>query len=116
MAFLLSNFGDLIMPLFNDDEEVVQIGIWYFQIVPASFGFLGMRLIACASYNAIGKPFSSSMLVILNLLVLYLPLAYYTSQTWGMKGVFYSSAVSHFITGILSFFLIRSTISSHDKD
>ncbi len=116
MAFILSNFGDLIMPLFNEDKEVIQIGIWYFQIVPASFGFLGMRLIACASYNAIGKPFSSSMLVVLNLLVLYLPLAFITSRFYGMKGVFYSSAVSHLITGILSFFLIRSTINSHDKE
>ncbi|MEX0799071.1 MAG: MATE family efflux transporter [Bacteriovoracaceae bacterium] len=113
MAFLLSTFGALIMPLFNSDSEVARVGGYYFQIVPISFGFLGMRLIACSSYNAIGKPFSSTMLVVINLLILYLPLVVLGSRYFGMKGVFYAGAVSNIITGILSFYLIRSTISSH---
>ena len=114
MAFALSNLGGWIMPLFNSDPHVVEIGLLYFQIVPISFGFLGMRLIACASYNAIGKPFSSTMLVLFNLVVLYLPLVYFGSREYGMKGVFYAGAFSNLITGLISFYLIRSTIKSHD--
>lgn len=114
MAFALSNLGGWIMPLFNSDPHVVEIGLLYFQIVPISFGFLGMRLIACASYNAIGKPFSSTMLVLFNLVVLYLPLVYFGSRAYGMKGVFYAGAISNLITGLISFYLIRSTIRSHD--
>lgn len=114
MAFALSNFGDMIMPLFNGDPKVVSVGVLYFQIVPISFGFLGMRLIASASYNAIGKPFSSTMLVSFNLIVLYLPLLYFGSKLYGMKGVFYAGAISNLIAGIVSFYLIRSTIRSHD--
>ncbi|MCO4756058.1 MAG: MATE family efflux transporter, partial [Bacteriovoracaceae bacterium] len=72
MAFLLSNTGELIMPLFNSDPEVIGVGAMYFQIVPISFGFLGIRLIACSSFNAMGKPFSSTILIIFNMVFLYI--------------------------------------------
>ena len=102
------------MPFFNSDPEVIRVGTLYFQIVPISFGFLGMRLIACSSYNAMGKPFSSTLLVAFNLLVLYLPLVFLGSRFFGMKGVFYAGAVSNLAAGLLSFYLIRSTIKSHE--
>ncbi|MBJ00487.1 MAG: MATE family efflux transporter [Halobacteriovoraceae bacterium] len=114
MAFALSNFGSYLMPLFNEDPEVVSLGALYFQIVPISFGFLGMRLIACSSFNAMGKPFSSTLLVIFNMVVLYLPLVFLGSKFYGMKGVFYAGAVSNLIAGIVGFYFIRSAIRLHD--
>ena len=114
MAFALSNFGSYLMPLFNEDPEVVSLGALYFQIVPISFGFLGMRLIACSSFNAMGKPFSSTLLVIFNMVVLYLPLVFLGSKFYGMKGVFYAGAVSNLIAGIFGFYFIRSAIRLHD--
>lgn len=114
MAFALSNFGSYLMPLFNEDPEVVSLGALYFQIVPISFGFLGMRLIACSSFNAMGKPFSSTLLVIFNMVVLYLPLVFLGSMLYGMKGVFYAGAVSNLIAGIVGFYFIRSAIRLHD--
>lgn len=115
MAFLLSNFGHYIMPLFNSDPKVVESGSIYFQIVPISFGFLGMRLIACSSFNAMGKPFFATALVVLNLIFLFLPLVYLGSRFYGMKGVYYAWAISNIIAGLVSFFLIRSSIEEHKR-
>tara|TARA_Y100000780_G_scaffold232594_1_gene268610 strand:+ start:277656 stop:279056 length:1401 start_codon:yes stop_codon:yes gene_type:complete len=114
MAFALSNFGSYLMPFFNEDPEVVSLGGLYFQIVPISFGFLGMRLIACSSFNAMGKPISSTLLVIFNMVVLYLPLVFIGSKFYGMKGVFYAGAVSNLVAGVVGFYFIRSAIRSHD--
>jgi len=110
MAVLLWFFGDLLMPLFNNDLLVIEIGNMYFPIVPFAYGFYGIRMICCSALNALGKPFSSTFLVFVNFVILYLPLIIIGSKLYGILGVYYATAIANVIAGIASYIYMRKEL------
>ena len=107
MAFLFTMMPKLIVKLFSDDSEVIKMGMWYFSIVPLTYGFFGMRLIVNSSLNAMGKPILGTGLTIINLFVVFLPLVFIAVNQGGLKGIFYAQAISNLLIGGLSFILIN---------
>jgi putative MATE family efflux protein len=108
MAVILFAMGGNIMALFNTDAEIIQKGSWYFLWVPWTFGLLGIRIISCSAFNSIGRPYLSTLLIVIHMVLLYLPLISIGAHYWHMKGVFIAQAISNFLVAFIAAWLIRS--------
>ncbi|MEM6598233.1 MAG: MATE family efflux transporter [Cyanobacteria bacterium P01_C01_bin.69] len=88
-----------IVPLFNDDAEVVRVATTYLWIVPVSYGAAGIIVVASSAFNALGKPIPAVVMTVLRMFVLYIPLAYLGSRLFGPVGIFAAATVANIVVG-----------------
>ena len=100
MAILLLAGASLIVPLFNNNQEVIAIASTYLWIVPISYGTAGIIQIANSAFNALGRPIPAVIITVLRMFVLYIPLAYLGSRWLGATGIFIAATVSNVIVGV----------------
>ncbi len=104
VLYLLSS---IIAPIFNDDKAVIAAVVLFLHIVPISYGMYGISTLANSMFNALGKPLQASLVIILNLFVFVLPLAYLGSKVYGLKGTFIGIAVGNAVVGIIAYLMIQ---------
>lgn len=110
-AFLfLFFFGKSAGGLFNEDAEVVNIIALYMKIVPAAYFAYALMQIAGTSLSVMKKPVLSAMISIIQIFIIYLPLAYTGSKLLGIAGIFAALALSWLIVGIPAFFLTKKSV------
>lgn len=112
IAIMLISFSRPIATIFNDHEDVIEVIILYLSIIPLGYGFQGSFLVCISSLNTLNKPLQASILSILNILILYIPLAYIGSQLFGLRGIFYALATTYFSGGLISFLIHRNTLNN----
>lgn len=95
--------------LFDSNPQVMNVTISYFSIVPYTYGLLGTVFLIVQSMNAVGKPYSGNFLSALRLILLYLPMAYFLNQIYGLDGIFQSRFIANAITGLLALLLAYRT-------
>ena len=89
------------MRIFDDNTKVVSVAVLYLLIVPISYGARGVIMISCATFNGLGKPLASVVMILSRSIVLYLPLAYLGKWLLGYKGVFIGASVCNLSIGLL---------------
>ena len=107
---LLSLTAEVFVSLINDDPGVVAAASVYLIIVPVSVGFMGVMMTATQSFNALGKPMPPLVMSILQMLVVYLPLALLGDFLWGYVGIYIAFATTSVLMGTLGFFWINLVI------
>lgn len=107
VTFILISFSGPLIQLFNKDIEILRLGEIYLGIVPMTYGFTGLRMLASSSFNAVGRPFTSTFIIIVSMVVILLPLVFIGSQFAQVKGIFFAQALANILAGILSFYLMR---------
>ena len=60
-------------------------------------------MIVNANLNTMNRPLTASLLIIIQMLVIYVPLAYLGSLLEGLKGIFVALLISYVMGGILSY-------------
>lgn len=111
LAFvLLASAAEQLVSLINDDPGVVAAASVYLIIVPVSIGFMGVMMTATQSFNALGKPMPPLVMSILQMLVIYLPLALIGDYLWGYVGIYIAFAATSVLMGTLGFFWINNVI------
>lgn len=108
---ILATVARPIAGLFNKDPEVIRNTVMYLRIVPLAYGLQGIFLIASTALNSLNRPIQASMLPVLQMFILYLPLALIGSSMFGIPGIFGALVISYFITGIVAHFMIQKTVS-----
>ena len=103
MAILLAVGATWIVPLFNNDREVVAIAVSYLWIVPVSYGAAGVIQVANSAFNALGRPIPAVIMTVLRMFVIYIPLAYFSSRWFGAVGIFGAATVSNVLVGIAAY-------------
>ncbi len=88
--------------LFSKEIVVIENVVLYLRIVPLAYGFQGILLIINGALNAIRKPIKAALLNVIQMLVIYVPLAYFLSKPFGMVGIFVSLVISYIILGTIS--------------
>lgn len=96
-----------IAEAFNRDPEVVRIAIRYFHIVPIGAGLSAIMALTGSILNAMLRPRPAAGLTLLQMFVLYLPLAYLGSRLIGLDGVFWASATANIIAGLVAALVLR---------
>lgn len=107
VSFLLIGLSAHLIAIFNTNEKIIELGVLYFSIVPMTYGFTGIRMITCSSYNAIGRPYTSTFIIVANMVFILLPLVIVGSSIAKVAGVFYAQGIANIISGIMSFQIMR---------
>jgi Na+-driven multidrug efflux pump len=93
--------------LFTKEHEVMDGIVSYLWIVPLGYGLQGICMLTSASFNAINKPLNAAALGLMRMFALYIPLAYFSAQLYGLSGLFGGIALANIIAGILALLWIR---------
>ena len=108
-AAIIALFSSHIAAAFDRNPQVIAIAATYLQFIPISYSGYGVILIASATFNALGKPIPSLIIIIIRSLILYVPLAYLGSCLFGLNGIFAASFVGNIAVGISSFVWTQKT-------
>ncbi|MBT7507073.1 MAG: MATE family efflux transporter, partial [Rhodospirillales bacterium] len=101
-SIILFALSPLITPLFDPDPGISGTADLYLRIVPWSYAFHGVVMIAAAFFNSIARPGRSLSLTVIRMLVLMVPLALLGSTLLGIIGVFWAVAIANTASGILA--------------
>ena len=104
--------GRPLIALVDDNPAVLQAALTYLAIVPVSYGFWGVLMMASASFNALGKPLPSTALSFTRMFVLYVPLAMWANEHWGYAGIFAATAVTNCIMAAIAYRWFNRTFFS----
>lgn len=107
ILFFTSGF---LVSLINEDPEVVNAAVSYLLIVPLTIGFMGVMANSTSSFNALGKPVPPLIISILQMLIIYLPLALLGDRFFGYIGIYIAGAVTITFVGTLSWFWVNREI------
>ena len=99
LYILLALFARPLGIIFNRDPLVVDIIVLYLRIVPVSYGLRGIMLLGVTSLNVLKKPVQSAVLTLVQMFVLYIPLAFTGSLLFGPPGIFSALALSYIVVG-----------------
>ena len=94
-----------IATIFNESAIVQQTTVMYLRIALAGMIFQGGVLMFTSMFNAVGKPFHAAGISVLQVFVIYVPLAYLLSQQMGPVGIFVALVVSYVISMAIGYLL-----------
>jgi len=97
-----------IMGVFSDDPEVIETGTQFLSILAISFGFIGITRAFTGGLRGAGKTLSAAVIVITSLWLVRIPLAAFSSQSWGETGIWIAFAVSNIIGAIMAYMWFRT--------
>ncbi|MEL6534293.1 MAG: MATE family efflux transporter [Bacteroidota bacterium] len=115
MAGVLFIFGDEVALAFSDGPEIAEVAILYLTIVPITLGFQGTVSIVNTTLNTLNRPGLASLIIVVQMFVFYLPLAFLGARTSGTEGVFVAIAFSYFLGGIISMLVNKRVLIALDK-
>lgn len=104
LALILGIFSRPIAAIFSKDLEVINTIVLYIRIVPIAYAFQGILRIGSTILNVLNKPFYSSTLIVIQIFVLYVPLAILGSKLFGITGIFGALSLSYLVSGTLAHF------------
>ena len=96
-------FPAQIISVFNDDPEVVAIGVDFLKIVGLSFGFLGVRIVIGGSFRGAGNTVAAMVLAVIALWGFRVPLARLLSEYFqlGTSGIWWGMFMSNLLSAII---------------
>ncbi|RME77208.1 MAG: MATE family efflux transporter [Chloroflexi bacterium] len=107
MFLLLAVLARPVAGLFNDNPLVIDTIVLYLHIVPIGYGMQGMLMLSNTTLNVLNKPFYASGLIITQMFVLYVPLAYLASTMFGPAGIFSAAVTANLLAGLAAFLVLR---------
>lgn len=107
---ILVSLSGVIANLFSTDVVVQETIILFLLIVPISYGLSGVVILINVSMNVLGKPRIALYINLLRLTVLYLPLAYFGSYIFGIKGLFTGIAIGNCLAFGLAIILLKRVL------
>ncbi|BAY82427.1 MATE efflux family protein [Calothrix parasitica NIES-267] len=111
-AAILAVSAPTLVAFFNQNPDVVRIASQYLWIVPISYAGAGIILVSNSAFNALGKPVPSVVMTVARMFVLYIPLAYFGGQLYGVNGIFAAACISNLIVGIGAYIWNQRTCSA----
>lgn len=100
IAILVGTYASGIAAFFDNEPAVIQGVSAYLSIVPLSYGALGIVLVYCSTFNALGQPLPSVAVTLSRLVIFYVPLAYLGSWLFGIQGIFAAACLSNTAIGL----------------
>ncbi|MDX2471275.1 MAG: MATE family efflux transporter, partial [SAR324 cluster bacterium] len=112
IALIFWVFGEALANLFSSEAQVVEVIILYLTLVPIGYGLHGVLALSTGPLNVLEKPLLASFLTLTHVFVLFIPLAYYGSSIYQLRGIFAAAAFSKIVSGTLAFFVVWKVYDS----
>ncbi len=116
LALLIYVFSNQIAPIFSNNNKVASIIILYLSIAPIGYAFRGVYAISNTSLNVLGKPMHAALITVVQMFVVYIPLAYLGASKFGLVGVFGAYAIAYIFGGGVGYFFVKKNIGRADLD
>jgi putative MATE family efflux protein len=101
-----------IASIFSDNTDVVSTIVLYLRIVPIAYGLQGILWLSTAAMNVLNKPFHAAGLTMVQMFVLYIPLAFVGSHLFGLPGIFAALAFAYAAAGVGSHLVLDRILAS----
>jgi putative MATE family efflux protein len=115
MFILLAMFGKTIASVFNADPSVISTAVTYFWIVPIGYGAWGVLRLSTIALSVLNKPLHSTLLMLMQAFLLYIPFAYLGSRMFGLKGIFSAAAVSYIIAAFVAYLWLKNFLRADQR-
>ena len=109
-TLLLAASAYPVAAVFSDNVGVQSLTRAYLWIIPISFGFFGLSMVASSACNALNRPIESFAVQIFRLFVLIVPLAMIGSWQFGIHGVFWGIFAGNVLSGIVAIVWVRFSV------
>ena len=113
MTLIFILIRDDIGPVFMKDKPDLiffQYMSEYYWVVPLSFIFRMIFVVETSAINALQKPIFSGLLMLGQMILLYIPLAYCLGEMYDYKGIYYAYVIATIVGGIASYFMQRKLL------
>jgi Na+-driven multidrug efflux pump len=107
---MLAIFARPVAGLFDDNPAVIAKVILYLRVVPFGYGMQGILMLSTISLNVLNRPLQAAGLTILQMFILYIPLAHLGSYLWAVPGIFAAAATANIIAGSTAFLWLRRVL------
>lgn len=87
---------------FTPDIRIANVAKEYLQLVSFSFVGYGVVITVAGTLNAIGRPLPAVVASAFRILILYVPLAWLLSKSYGITGVFYGTIIANVVGGMVA--------------
>jgi len=87
--------------LFNDNPVVQDAIVMYLRIVSVGFGFHGMLQMSISALNVLHKPIHAASMSLVQMFVLFIPIALLGSHYLGIRGIFGGLALAYCFSGLI---------------
>lgn len=98
---------DVMLKMFQADEEMLMVGIPALRIISLSFIFAGYCIIVGSVFQALGNGVYSLIVSVARQLICILPLAKFFAVSFGLHTVWYAIPLAEIISMVLSTILFR---------
>lgn len=98
---VLALLAEPLAGLFTDDPAVLAAGATYLRVMAATHAFLGLLVVAAASFNAVGRPLTATSLNGIQALLTW-ALATWGAHLWGVPGIFGGATVAIGLAGAVA--------------
>ena len=98
--------------LFSDDPRVTGLFVLCLRITSAGFGMMEVHRYCGFFFTGIHRPFLSTLINMIRVLVLLVPFSFLGSSLFGIRGIFAGRLVTDLIAGIFSVVLVFRVLKS----
>lgn len=112
---VLMLIGDWVVPLIDNNVQVIDVARRYLAIVPVSYGLWGVLMMASASFNSLGKPIPSTIMAFTRMFVFYVPLALIADHLFGYSGIFVATATANCLMGLWGYLWLKRSLSASES-
>lgn len=110
VAITLALFASSIAKLFSDNSAVIEYTVLLFLILPASYAFSNLLGGWASTFNALGKPKKSVLMMGIKFIALMIPALYLGYHLDEVRGVFIAISAINIVTGIIFHFYSRNEL------
>ncbi|MCK4772098.1 MAG: MATE family efflux transporter [Candidatus Latescibacteria bacterium] len=110
MLSLIALAAQPIASVFSKDPEVVGTTVLYLRLVPIGYGMQGVLMLSNVTLNMLNKPLHAASIVLIQMFVLYIPLALLGSALFGLVGIFTAAATASLVAGVLAYVWVRRVL------
>jgi putative MATE family efflux protein len=114
MAVVLALFGRPLAGLFSRDPVVVDYLVLYLALVPLGYGLRSTVNLTKMIMNSLNRPIPGSIITLVQMFLLYVPLAWAGSLFFGMAGLFFAGTLAGFVAGTCGWFWLRRMLKEMD--
>lgn len=105
-----------LVRLFNDDPELVSMGVTALKTISLAFPIIGLAIVASTTFQAVGRGVISLIASFLRQIIVLLPAAYILGKIGGVSLIWYSFPLSEFISGVVLVILFVKVFSTVFKN
>ncbi len=114
--FIFQVFPEQLVRLFNESEELVEIGTHALRTISYLYPVVGFSIIVSVTFQAFGKGFRSLIISLLRQVFLILPLAYWFGKVGGLPLLWYAFPVSEVVAFGFTMVWFRYTLREVDVE